>query len=85
MKRFFAILMFIGLLFSAGCGAEDKWVRKLKSSDPQERIEAAKKLGEMGTTTALTELTLVQDDKDHDVRLAIKEAIKKISGQTFFK
>ncbi len=85
MKRLFALLIFIGLIFSSGCGAEDKWVTKLKSSDPQERIEAARKLGEMGTTTALTELTLVQDDKDPDVRLAIKESIKKISGQTFFK
>jgi HEAT repeat protein len=84
MRRIIAGIL-MGMLFLVGCGKEDALEKKLKSSEADVRLEAAKELGSMGTVRALNILTMYQDDKDFRVKQVIDESIKKINKQTFYK
>jgi len=82
---FFLVLFIFCMIFAFGCGPEDKYIQQLDSPDPAVRLQAVKDLTELGTLRALNELTMRQDDKDDLVREAIRNGIKKISAQTFYK
>lgn len=53
--------------------------RKLRSSDPATRVEAAKRLGASGSTAALVPLLAALEDTEFNVRSAALDALKQLS------
>ncbi len=85
MNRFF-ILFLISALFLTGClgnAAEAECEKKLKSENVKDRIEGARKLGDVATSEALRLLMLHQDDPDYRVKEAVQKSLKKINKRTF--
>ena len=72
-------------LFAMGRSADSRWtphlLESLGDSLPSLRMEAARALGEIGSSAALNPLILMLDDEmDEDVRFAILEALGQIGG-----
>lgn len=85
MRIVLLILLVVAVMVGGCYGPEDKWEKAIKSSDPEKRIEAAKELAKIGSTRALTILSIVPEDSDRRVKDEIQKAIKKINAQPFLK
>ena len=79
------IVLLISLPF-LGCACksiERDLANQLKSDDVQERVEAARQLGEVATPEALRLLMIHKNDPDFRVKQEIDKSIKKIDSRTF--
>ena len=85
MKRLLLLMVIAGMMLLSGCGKEAKWGKDFENPDPEVRKKAAYELGEMATSEAITQLTIHEDDKDPEVREAVKKALAKIGKRTFLK
>ena len=56
-------------------------IEQLKDQDPQNKIEAAEKLGERKNRKATVDLCLLLSDSNHEVQLAAIKALRKIGDQ----
>lgn len=85
MKKLFLILCMASLLVTGCLGkpSEEKFAKDLKSPDPEVRINAAIKLGEVATAEAQRLLILHKEDPDYRVKEAVKKALSKIDSRTF--
>ncbi len=87
MMRLLTFLLVVGvLMMAAGCTSEDTAGKNLTNSDPQVRIQAAEKLGEIGTYKAMMLLENAKTkEQDYVVRDAITKAMAKIKKQPMYK
>jgi hypothetical protein len=73
----------LGVMVLTGCSAESGQIRQLKSSVPQERLQAVRWLARHGSPGSLNALVEVLDDRDGAVRWAAAEALRERTGQSF--
>ncbi len=56
-------------------------IEQLKEQDPQRKIQAAEKLGELKNQKATMDMCLLLNDSNHEVQLAAIKALRKIGDQ----
>ncbi len=86
MKKLLMLFLVVTIMMSGclfGKASEDKYAKDLKSTDPEVRINAARKLADVATAEAQRLLIVHQDDPDYRVKEAIKKALAKIDKRTF--
>jgi HEAT repeat protein len=80
------VLFSVVLIMVTGCfgkAIESKLAKELESKDPEARIQAARKLGEVATPESIRLLLLYKDDPDFRVKEAVKNSLRKIDSRTF--